>query len=729
MELDWEAPPFDEVDPEEERRTFDQARQKLKERFAFYDSLASQLLERVGALNAPEKDAVLEKLRSLRFRLSQGPVRMLVLGASSSGKSTLINALAGRVVSPEGSWTTTRVTSWIQPGEQKGPYPDYYQLKYPDPMYQTGYYRTLSQFLTQFCYCPGTQTEKTEGTRDVMRVRVKGGFQEEMGLTLLDTPGVAQNEADTQTARYTIDMGAELLLFTIRSNVFNDREREIYAGLFDQPAFSNLEPQQEVFCVYNEDPLVPMPINVKSAFSTLTEKQPMARQVDTEGRIYAVNVLEERRKAEAYLYNAWAPNGINPDTVPQLSQWEAKEIEEHQRLGHQAPGEEMERLKNDLRLQIRLLYADPERICRPIVETLREALELVRADLDQRMEASAQQAAELVGATPDESFHSLLVDKIRQKRDGLAEKADSVCQQSKDYANVAGRLLIKVDQGLTTLSNANATPDTGKLLESLSANHDSFMNHQQKLLDAVSKRCQTDAAAWQNALMDADKFTKIPSAQDFLEALSTMKACAPEDSKLHKLLEQDARDFYKRQKAFLEDAKDRMTKAVDQKTEISALCQNLRSVMDRYRNYMRREPEGFLAHLSWWLEGPSLTATQNAFRSCVANYIAQVRKKYSEAYIQAVKDDVAFFQGLFEKDETTLQNQIKGLEELIAALNESIRTQVDALREAAKREAAQAACEEFREELGALLVTNLELLSYVKQEPLPEPDLPPSGNG
>ena len=546
---------------------------------------------------------------------------------------------------------------------------------------------------------------------------------EEVGLTLLDTPGVAQNEADTQTALYTIDMGAELLLFTIRSNVFNEREREIYAGLFDRPAFSNLEPQEEVFCVYNEDPLVPKPLNVESAFFALTEKQPMARRVNIEDRVYSVNVLEERRKAEAYLYNAWAPMSINRDTVPQLSQWEAKEIEEHQRLGHQAPGEEMERLKNDLRLQIRLLYADPERICRPIEETLRQALELVRADLDQRMEAAARQASEQAGEAPDESFHSEQVDKTRRKRDDLAEKADSVRRQKEGYAAAADRFLSRVNQGLSTLSGAK--PDTRKVLVGIPTDHDSFMNRPWELLNAVSERFRKDAAVWQDILKEAYKFTKLPSAQDLQEALDEIAAWAPEKSEL---LEWNAEGLLRLRRTFLEDAQGRMTRAVEQETMISALCQELRSVMDRYRSHMRSEPEGFLARLLWSLEGPSLTDTQNAFRSCVTTYMEQARLKYREAYIETVKGYTAYFQARFEDDKTVFQNKIQKLETQINGLNESISIQVQVLRELAMREAAQAACEEFKEELSALQ-EDLNKLIYTNQEPLPESDSPPSGVG
>ena len=66
----------------------------------------------------------MKALRQAWLRLLQGPVRVLFLGVSSAGKSTLINAMIGRIVVPEGRHTTSPVPVWIQSSKsaQKSPH-------------------------------------------------------------------------------------------------------------------------------------------------------------------------------------------------------------------------------------------------------------------------------------------------------------------------------------------------------------------------------------------------------------------------------------------------------------------------------------------------------------------------------------------------------------------------------------------------------------------------------
>ena len=59
----------------------------------------------------------MKALRKAWLRLLQGPVRVLFLGVSSAGKSTLVNAMIGRIVVPEGRQTTSPVPVWIYSGE------------------------------------------------------------------------------------------------------------------------------------------------------------------------------------------------------------------------------------------------------------------------------------------------------------------------------------------------------------------------------------------------------------------------------------------------------------------------------------------------------------------------------------------------------------------------------------------------------------------------------------
>lgn len=53
------------------------------------------------------------KLSALYLRLKQGPVRAVIMGQTSSGKSTLINAFAGDFIAPESAGACTLIPIWL----------------------------------------------------------------------------------------------------------------------------------------------------------------------------------------------------------------------------------------------------------------------------------------------------------------------------------------------------------------------------------------------------------------------------------------------------------------------------------------------------------------------------------------------------------------------------------------------------------------------------------------
>ena len=73
----------------------------------------------------------MKALRQAWLRLLQGPVRVLFLGVSSAGKSTLINAIVGNVVVPEGRHTTSPVPVWIHSSESALKAPDVRTVRGP----------------------------------------------------------------------------------------------------------------------------------------------------------------------------------------------------------------------------------------------------------------------------------------------------------------------------------------------------------------------------------------------------------------------------------------------------------------------------------------------------------------------------------------------------------------------------------------------------------------------
>src|ERR1700678_1408830 len=80
------------------------------------DALATALDE----LAALGTDRDREQLGTVRGRLDEARLRVLVVGEAKRGKSTLINALLGRPVLPTGVTPLTAVTTTVRYGDDQG---------------------------------------------------------------------------------------------------------------------------------------------------------------------------------------------------------------------------------------------------------------------------------------------------------------------------------------------------------------------------------------------------------------------------------------------------------------------------------------------------------------------------------------------------------------------------------------------------------------------------------
>lgn len=405
QEEDWQEEEWEE----EESECFGRA--QMMERFAQYERITEffqQELERLGWLKKAQD------MKQLHLRLKQGPVRLLVIGMSCSGKSTLVNTLAEDFVAPEGTTATSCIPLWVS-GKLSEPVEgetDFHMLFQKD----NGLVEkpcNMVVALNQLCHAPGEGTDVPEDLAAVT-AQVSGGFLWDSGLTLIDTPGIGQQKEDDKWTEKSIFLGAEMLLIAHGSNK-KILEKNIQALFPNGEMDLGLNMQKDLFLLGND------------IFSTkqgvcLTLKELVAKwNSKGEKRFYWMNILEQRLQMGYYKYSEWYPVGTNDKEVNKKKEREDFEkyqmfqnaikaakasggdiqrgIENYEELKTEqylkaAPGEmerenilqalpnrkkkaladwkNMEKLRSDLKRRADEIYCDPKRICTPIEKELRD---------------------------------------------------------------------------------------------------------------------------------------------------------------------------------------------------------------------------------------------------------------------------------------------------------------------------------------------------------------------
>lgn len=455
----------------------------LQQRFERYEALAEALCR------LTDRPDTVRRLERLRARLRQGPVRLLVVGVSCSGKSTLINALAGEFVAPEGDYVTSCVPLWVsgRRPDPKGPrFRALYWKKdgsfYPEPNNQV-------DALTQLCHVPNHETQVPEEL-EAMTAQVSGGFLWDSGLTLVDTPGIGQQAADDAQTQAAIDRGAELLLITHRAPAVSDEDAAFLQSLFPGGEQDlHLDMKRDLFLLGNkaESGSKGTEAGIQNALKKLVFQWNMSG----EKRFYWVNVLRQRQRMGYYRYHKWFPKGADDDYLWDREQqgklaWERLE-EARRQVGEQAGEEELIEAEEDLRTQELLeeadfnvrkiclpraeyearreakrkdilyaapmrksralkdsrnmdklrraltaraleLYEDPDRLCAPIEAELLRAVQDLAEDCRKKIEEKTEQIKQEFAAIPDRRLSSRELTRLRGEDKTLIQSIDRLGQ-------------------------------------------------------------------------------------------------------------------------------------------------------------------------------------------------------------------------------------------------------------------------------------------------------------
>lgn len=462
------------------RAAFAENRRRVDALFGLYQDVVARYLKYAEAMaDGKEKEELKKTLWQLHYRLMQGPVRLLVLGASSAGKSTIVNALAGKVVSPEADQVSTLIPAWIKGVDSTGiNQPVCYVLSYGRPEELE---RTRSQYLQDFCHPPEDRNSKPDGQQYAgeenrsgsgyfaVRVEIQDSFLTLSGITLLDTPGTGQTDTESRMAMETAELGAELLLLATRKNVLGAEETELFRRLIcDEKHGLGLCPPKDVFCLFNEGALNrgAYNTNAKDIFEDLTSRQERERQLDLDRRYYEVDVRTERRKREAYLFLDWSPKGSRMGSFKEQQEMQDKECSAHEKLAEEPPSPEMQQLLDDLRRRAWELYADPDRICGPIKRRIQDAAQVLLADCQRGIQEERQRVAEEVASLPAEQMTDPDLAILRGELAKMDSSVNYVVKQADALDQDCSSLLHEIQKTANAVS-AQSDGLVGKFTENL----------------------------------------------------------------------------------------------------------------------------------------------------------------------------------------------------------------------------------------------------------------------
>ena len=286
-------------------------------------------------------------LNLLLPRLKQGLVRVAVIGATSSGKSTLINALLHRFVVPENPNVSSPIPVWIGYDAVEEPAFTIFerQEQEEDGIKKVHTVKTLysaEKFLTRYCYNINdtihrdrSRFEPVEyGTVSVDSPCLKGG------AVLIDTLGISASKLDTAKTHAVLEEGVDLVLFVSSngsgSNSYTNEDvnflRTDIMGLNpDKRQVSHPVMPENIFFVHNNfrtdvpPSMDAMDENLDRVLAGVDKDR--AQEIKNHN-VFFVQALMGRYDAcgGAYPYVQYAPAGCAADELDDLKERELYEI-------------------------------------------------------------------------------------------------------------------------------------------------------------------------------------------------------------------------------------------------------------------------------------------------------------------------------------------------------------------------------------------------------------------
>ncbi len=374
----------------------------IEKLFGLCRTAAEQLLD--AAVDADEKEMkeLIRPLKEVLMRLDRGPVRAIVFGQTSSGKSTLINALTGQIVVPEAENVSTAVPTYI--------FGSAANVGEGDVVYQKcnfaadGQYSAENMSRYTFLLNGNYDSTHTDAALEAFlktehpHYRVKAGSRslKEAGISLIDTPGTNAGSADTESLFSELESGFEILVFMMKTVNMLDPDQKMAARLLELLLEGDGKyryfDRNCLFAVSND-----FGVSVEALESTgldgialdrglLETEKDLVRYFKNysagKKRLYCFSSLCARLQTTGsiYHYTNFLPPGYTDTQFGDCSKRQQEEGEILALVKEEPPEEDFVRLKDDLRRQARALAEDPAFILEtvePLWAELRHGMDML----------------------------------------------------------------------------------------------------------------------------------------------------------------------------------------------------------------------------------------------------------------------------------------------------------------------------------------------------------------
>lgn len=306
-------------------------------RLAEHTAHLAKLTEQIGDLVSAQVLAQLEP------RLRQGLVRVAVVGVTGSGKSTMLNALVGRLVLPENPSVSSPIPVWL--GYQQGPDALAEIYRTQDGKTVTDHCDSLT-FRRRYCYNLRDIHDKDRSRYNEISfstIRLNAPVLRE-NVTLIDTLGISATTVDSRKTIRVLEEGVDAVVFVTRNSKLNLEEmRFLYRhvlGLDRQEDPSPLAPNprpilpENLLFVYNNFFGVPNRTEFAQRIRTFYQDSGLGLSAEriealVQSNCFYINAYQARMgKLGPYPYAEAAPEGSSPEEQAMLEKREQIERRE-----------------------------------------------------------------------------------------------------------------------------------------------------------------------------------------------------------------------------------------------------------------------------------------------------------------------------------------------------------------------------------------------------------------